>query len=194
RFVAQTPQGVETIACDRVIARLGATPPRKMVESFGVKFPSADPTAIPQVSATYESNVPGLYIIGALGGYPLIKQAMNQGYEVVEYILGNAVEPADEPLLKEKFKNFRRAKNVSDALAIIQANVPLFKDLTTLQLREFMLDSEVQSPKKGDLIFRKDDYTNTFFSIVDGEVMIEVPGTDGKVRNVPLGKGQFFGE
>jgi hypothetical protein len=39
-----------------------------------------------------------MYIVGALGGYPLIKQAMNQGYEVVEYILGNKVEPADEPL------------------------------------------------------------------------------------------------
>ena len=35
------------------------------------------------------SQVPGLYIIGALAGYPLIKQCLNQGYEVVEYILGN---------------------------------------------------------------------------------------------------------
>jgi hypothetical protein len=55
---------------------------------------------VPAISAKYESNVKGLYIVGALGGYPLIKQAMNQGYEVVEYILGNKVEPADEPLLQ----------------------------------------------------------------------------------------------
>ncbi|HYH42970.1 MAG TPA: NAD(P)-binding domain-containing protein, partial [Burkholderiales bacterium] len=115
-FVAQTPAGVENIPCDRVIARLGAIPPRKLVESFGVRFPNADPVAIPQVSETYESNVPGIYIIGALGGYPLIKQAMNQGYEVVEYIRGNRVEAADEPLLKAKFRNFSRARNVSDAL------------------------------------------------------------------------------
>ena len=170
-FTAQTPQGVENIPCDRVIARLGAIPPRKLVESFGIQFPNQTMEAVPQVSATYESNVPGLHIIGALGGYPLIKQAMNQGYEVVEYIQGNKVEPADEDLLKAKFKNFKRAKNVSDALDIIQTNVPLFKDLTTLQLREFMLDSEVQSPKAGSVIFQKNDYTNTFFSIVDGEVM-----------------------
>ncbi|HZM45394.1 MAG TPA: cyclic nucleotide-binding domain-containing protein [Burkholderiales bacterium] len=194
KFTAQTPSGVEEIPCDRMIARLGAIPPRKLVESFGIKFPNQTMEAVPQVSATYESNVPGLYIIGALGGYPLIKQAMNQGYEVVEYILGNAVEPADEDLLKAKFRNFKRAKNVSDALALVQTNVPLFKDLTTLQLREFMLDSEVLNPQKGELIFKKDDYTNTFFSIVDGEVMIEVPGNDGKFRNVPLAKGQFFGE
>ena len=56
----------------------------------------------------------------------------------------------------------------------VQTNVPLFKDLTTLQLREFMLDSEVRGPKRGEPIFRKGDYTNSFFSIVDGDVMIEV--------------------
>ncbi|MEO8441826.1 MAG: cyclic nucleotide-binding domain-containing protein [Betaproteobacteria bacterium] len=193
-FVAQTPASVENIACHRVIARLGAIPPRKLVESFGIQFPNQTMEAVPQVSATYESNVPGLYIIGALGGYPLIKQAMNQGFEVVEYILGNPVEPADEDLLKAKFKNFKRAKNVSDALALVQTNVPLFKDLTTLQLREFMLDSEVQSPSSGELIFKKDDYTNSFYSIVDGEVMIEVPEKGGKVKQVALKKGQFFGE
>jgi CRP-like cAMP-binding protein/thioredoxin reductase/Fe-S-cluster-containing hydrogenase component 2 len=194
RFVAQTPQGVETIGCDRVIARLGATPPRKMVESFGVKFPSADPTAIPQVSATYESNVPGLYIIGALGGYPLIKQAMNQGYEVVEYIRGNLVEPADEPLLKSKFSNFARASSVSEALALVQRYVPMFADLTTLQLREFMLDSEVRAPRAGQVIFRQDDYTNSFYSILYGEVHIESVDAKGKTRKLTLRRGQFFGE
>ena len=78
-FSVKTPSGPDVIECNRIIARLGATPPRKLVESFGVKFPSPDPTAIPALSETYESNVKGLYIIGALGGYPLIKQAMNQG-------------------------------------------------------------------------------------------------------------------
>ena len=53
---------------DRVIARLGAMPPRKFVEGCGVQFPSKDPNSVPAVSPTYESNVPGLYIIGALAG------------------------------------------------------------------------------------------------------------------------------
>lgn len=193
-FVAQTPHGVENIACDRVIARLGAIPPRQLVESFGVKFPNATVDAVPQLSATYESNVPGLYIIGALGGYPLIKQAMNQGYEVVEYILGNPTEPADEPLLKNKFRNFTRANDVAGALSLVQRNVPLFADMTTLQLREFMLESDVLSPKSGEVIFKKDDYTNTFFSVVDGEVMIETHDKEGKAKNIVLRRGQFFGE
>jgi CRP-like cAMP-binding protein/thioredoxin reductase/Pyruvate/2-oxoacid:ferredoxin oxidoreductase delta subunit len=194
RFLAQTPGGAETIPCDRVIARLGATPPRKLVEQFGVRFPSADPAAVPQVSATYESNVPGLYVIGALGGYPLIKQAMNQGYEVVEYIRGQPVEPADEPLLRRKFSDFAQARGVAEALALVQRNVPLFKDMTTLQLREFMLESDVRAPKAGEIIFRKDDYTNSFFSIVDGEVLVESVGKDGKVGHITLKRGQFFGE
>ena len=194
RFVAQTPQGVESIPCDRVIARLGAIPPRKLVERFGVRFPSADPSAVPQVSETYESNVAGLYIIGALGGYPLIKQAMNQGFEVVEYIRGNRVEPADEPLLKEKFRGLRGVASVSETLARVQANIPLFKDMTTLQLREFMIDSDVHAPREGEIIFSKDDYTNSFYSILEGEVLIDAPNVDGAVVSVSLGRGQFFGE
>ena len=193
-FTAQTPRGIETIGCNRVIARVGAVPARKLIEGFGVQFPNATPQAVPQVSATYESNVPGLYIIGALGGYPLIKQAMNQGYEVVEYIVGNVVEPADEALLQAKFRNFKRAQDVSTALALVQANVPLFKELTTLQLREFMLDSEVLSPKKGEVIFLRDAFTSSFFSIVEGDVSVDFHDAEGRLINVSLGRGEFFGE
>jgi CRP-like cAMP-binding protein/Fe-S-cluster-containing hydrogenase component 2/thioredoxin reductase len=194
RFNAKTPDGLEHIGCHRVIARLGAIPPRKLVESFGVQFPNADPAAVPQLSETYESNVKGLYIVGALGGYPLIKQAMNQGYEVVEYILGNAVEPADEPLLKAKFAAWARAARVPETLAVIQRNVPLLAGITTLQLREFMLDSEVRTPREADVIFRRNDYTNTFYCLLEGEVFVEVAGDTSTVRQIRLGTGSFFGE
>ncbi|HVO87769.1 MAG TPA: cyclic nucleotide-binding domain-containing protein [Casimicrobiaceae bacterium] len=191
-FHAKTPEGVEPIPCNRIIARLGATPPRKLVESFGIKFPNNDPGAVPQLSETYESNVPGLYIVGALGGYPLIKQAMNQGYEVVETILGRKVEPADEPLLMAKFKTF--APTVSDGLRRIQANVPLLSGITTLQLREFMLDSEIRAPRAGEIIFERNDYTNTFYSIVQGSVAVEIEGGTPKARWVRLNAGEYFGE
>ncbi len=193
-FVANTPQGVEAIRCHRIIARLGATPPRKLVESFGVTFPNNDPAAVPQLSAQYESNVPGIYIVGALGGYPLIKQAMNQGYEVIEYALGRNIEPADEPLLRAKFAQYRRARDVNEGLERIRKNVPLLSALTTLQLREFLLDSEIRTPALGETIFKKNDYTNSFFSIVEGSTMVEVPGKGGKPAGVVLNRGQFFGE
>ena len=193
-FNAKTPAGLEPIACDRVIARLGAVPPRKMVESFGIAFPNSDPAAVPQLSPTYESNVKGIYVVGALGGYPLIKQAMNQGYEVVESILGRPVEPADEPLLRKKFERLRGARTVNDALALIQANVPLLAGITTLQLREFMLDSEIRTPSTGEVIFRRNDYSNSFYSVVEGTVEVEIPAGDRAGEKVQLAPGQFFGE
>ncbi len=194
RFNARTPEGAETIGCHRVIARLGAIPPRKLVESFGVKFPNADPAAVPQLSDTYESNVPGLYIIGALGGYPLIKQAMNQGFEAVEYIRGNRVEPADESLLKAKFAHYVRARTVGEGLSLLQRNVPLLAGITTLQLREFLIDSDIRTPKPGEIVFNRLDYTNTFYSIVEGEVGVELNGGTPDARWIVLRSGDFFGE
>lgn len=192
-MVVKTPEGETKVKCDRIIARLGALPPRKFVESCGIVFPNADTSSLPELSAQYESNVPGLYIIGALAGYPLIKQAMNQGYEVVEYIQGRQLKPADEPLLERKFANIPGNRSVSEILSFIQESVPLLAGLTTLQLREFLLDSEVHTPRGGDVIFERNDYTNSFYSIVDGGVNIQVDPED-ETKIVPLGKGAFFGE
>lgn len=192
RLILNTPKGRAQVLCDRIIARLGANPPRGFVEACGVVFPSKDPSAVPAISATYESNVKGLYIVGALGGYPLIKQAMNQGYEVVEYILGNAVEPADEPMLRAKFEKMPGFTTVAEALERVQQSVPLLAQITPLQLREFMIDSDVRCPKAGQAIFQRNDYTNSFYSIVSGgaEVFLDEEGS----RRLPLFPGEFFGE
>ncbi|GIX36306.1 MAG: hypothetical protein KatS3mg126_2085 [Lysobacteraceae bacterium] len=192
RITLATPKGRAQILCDRVIGRLGATPPRAFVEACGVEFPSKDPAAVPAISPQYESNVKGLYIVGALGGYPLIKQAMNQGYEVVEYILGEKVEPADEPLLRAKFSAMPGFTTVDAALQRIQNNVRLLGHITPLQLREFMLDSDIRTPQPGELVFRRNDYTNSFFCIVEGSVEVEVDEKTG--QRITLGKGEFFGE
>jgi CRP-like cAMP-binding protein/thioredoxin reductase/Fe-S-cluster-containing hydrogenase component 2 len=190
RFKVKTPDGPDTIECHRVIARLGGIPPRKLVEGFGVKFPSDDPNAVPRLTDRYESNVKGLYIIGALGGYPLIKQAMNQGYEAVEFALGKSVTPADEPLLERKFAAFARGKSVAEVLDFVDDNLPLLLSINRLQLREFMLESELLVPREGDVIFRKNDYTNSFFLVAGGEVLIET----GAGYAIRMGPGEFFGE
>lgn len=187
-----TPEGEVEVKCDRIIARLGAIAPRQFVEACGVEFPSKAPTALPEVSATYESNVPGLYIIGALGGYPLIKQAMNQGYEAVEYIEGNEIKPADEPLLEERFAVLGDVE-VADVLALIRENIPMFSELNALLLRELMIEATIHRPKTGDVVFARNDYTNSFFTVVDGEVAIELDPEDSS-KVVVLGQGQFFGE
>ena len=73
---------------------------------------------------------------------------------------------------------------------LIRARVPLFADINGLVLRELVLASELLTPAAGDVIFQKNDYTNSFVSIVEGEVSIETD--DG--RSVRLEQGQFFGE
>ncbi len=190
RFKVKTPDGPDVIECHRVIARLGGIPPRKLVESFGVKFPNADPNAVPRLTDRYESNVKGLYIIGALGGYPLIKQAMNQGYEAVEFALGKSVAPADEPLLAQKFASFARGKSVAEVLDFVHDSVPLLSGINRLQLREFMLESALLAPREGEVIFKKNDYTNSFFMVAGGEALVEAAG--GNVIRMPA--GEFFGE
>ncbi len=192
RMWLSTPKGRAQILCDRVIARLGANPPRQFVEACGVQFPSKDPAAVPALSSSYESNVKGLYIVGALGGFPLIKAAMNQGYEVVETIMGRKVDPADQPLLEAKFKTLPGYQSVEASLKQVQANAPHLAAITPLQLREFMIDSNILAFAPGQAIFKKNDYTNSFFSIVGGtaEVLISDDGS----KRVTLQPGEFFGE
>ena len=192
RMWLSTPKGRAQILCDRVIARLGANPPRSFVEACGVTFPSKDPSAVPALSPTYESNIKGLYIVGALGGYPLIKQAMNQGYEVIEYILGRAVKPADEPMLEVKFNKLPGFRSVEESLKQVQANAPHLATITPLQLREFMIDSSIVTVAPSQTVFLRNDYTNTFFSVIGGSV--EVVIDEAQNKRVPLGPGQFFGE
>lgn len=193
-YVAQTPEGVERIVCHRVIARIGAQPPRPLLERFGVAFPSGDSTALPELSDHYESNVPGLYIIGALAGYPLIKQAMNQGYEVVEAILGHPVAPADEALLAAKFAGVPGVVTAAEGIALVKNRLPLLASLTTLQLREFMLGSRVRVVRRGEVVFERNDYSDSFYSILSGAVAIETLNERGESALFSLREGEFFGE
>lgn len=187
-----TAAGQEQVPVDRIIARLGAVPPRDFVESCGIRFPSKAANAVPELSPHYESNVPGLYIIGALAGYPLIKQAMNQGYEVIEHILGRPIAPVDHDLLAARFAALPFGLDVDATLEKIQTSVPCFSPVNKLRFREIMLESTVHVPAPGDVIFSRNDYTNSFYSIIEGTVEIVIDEQTGK--RVSVGAGQFFGE
>ncbi len=189
-LVLATETGEAEVPCDRIIARLGAIPQRKLVESFGIEFTSDNPAALPDLSEKMESSVPGLYVVGALAGNPLIKHAMNQGYEVVEHILGNSIEPVEYGILSEKFAVLPFEMDVGDTLQLMQERVPMFGEINPLLFREFMFDSSVLAPNPGDVIFRKNEYTNSFFTVLTGYV--EVHLDDGRTRRIEA--GQFFGE
>ncbi len=191
-IILTTAEGEARVPCDRIIARIGAAAPRKFVESCGIIFPNAERTSLPEVSSTYESNVPGLYIIGALGGYPLIKQAMNQGFEVIEYILGNKLEPADEPLLQKKFAGLGGA-DVDAIITEVRTAIPVFGNLNPLLLRETLLESDVHVIKKDGVVFKRNDYTSSFFTIMRGRVDIQFNALD-PTQVITLPTGSFFGE
>jgi hypothetical protein len=84
-----SPDGKGQLPCDCVLARLGFQEPREFL-TVACGLPANPPlTGVGEVHA-----VPGMFIVGPLAGRPLIWQVIEQGYEVVETILGNPVHPA----------------------------------------------------------------------------------------------------
>lgn len=187
----ETPTGDEKIQCDVIVARLGSVAPRAFVESMGIEFTGPDREAFPKLSPTFETTVPGIYVIGALAGYPLIKHCMNQGYDVVEFLNGNAaLTPADEKDLAAIFAGLPGQKSVSEWLDFLRTRVRIFADVSPLQMREFMLDSKVAFYPKGEVVFEKDEPGSSLFAIADGHALVEVaPGV-----TVPIEQGSIFGE
>lgn len=189
-----TPDGEVKVRCDRIIARMGSAPPRKFVESCGVEFTSEDRLAFPKLSPTFESTTPGIYVIGALAGYPLIKHCMNQGHDVIEFINGNqGLKPADEPILEAKFAGLPGRRSVDEWLEHLRSNISILNGLTPLQMREFMLDSEARFYRAGETIFERNEPGSSLFSIASGSVEVLVDPNDSS-KIVPIGAGSIFGE
>jgi CRP-like cAMP-binding protein/Fe-S-cluster-containing hydrogenase component 2/thioredoxin reductase len=189
-----TRDGEQKIKCDRIIARMGTAPPRKFVEECGIQFTSDARDAFPSLSPQFETNVAGIYVIGALAGYPLIKHCMNQGYDVVEFINGNVeLKPADEPLLEAKFEGLPGARSVTEWLAFLRRRVSILSDLSMLQMREFMLDSEPRAYRAGDVVFRRNEPGASLFAIADGSLLVEIDPDDPD-KTVPIDRGSIVGE
>jgi thioredoxin reductase/CRP-like cAMP-binding protein/Fe-S-cluster-containing hydrogenase component 2 len=192
-MLVETRDGEVSLPCQRVIARLGSMPPRKFVESCGIAFTGPDAGAFPALSASFESTVPGIYVVGALAGYPLIKHCMNQGYDAIEHLAGNVnLKPADEPILAERLGPLP-GEDVKAKLELLRSRVPLFADVSPLQMREFMLDARVHRFAKGERIMTRNDTGSSLFAIVDGDVDVLVDRNNPNIV-VTLPKGQIFGE
>ncbi|MEO9470255.1 NAD(P)-binding domain-containing protein [Parasphingorhabdus sp.] len=193
-LVLETRDGQETIKCDRIIARMGSAPPRKFVEECGIEFTSEDREAYPKLTPAFESTKKGIYVIGALAGYPLIKHCMNQGYDVIEFINGNKdLKPADEPILEKKFAGLPGGKSVDEWLEFFRERVSILNELSPLQMREFMLDSEALRFRKGEQVFERNAPGSSLFAIADGSVAVEIDPHDSS-KTVGIEEGSIFGE
>ena len=188
------PDGELRLKCDRIIARLGASAPRKQVESFGVEFTSANNDATPKLSPLFESTKEGIYIIGALAGYPLIKHCMNQGHDVVEFINGNLdLKPADEPILAKKLEEMPGGRSVAEWLEFLRDRVEILNGLSPLQMREFLMGAEVHFYRANQVIFERHAIGSSLFGIASGSVKVEINPANPAIT-VPIGTGSIFGE
>ena len=189
-----TRDGELRIPCDRIIARIGSAPPRMFVEECGIEFSSEDRTAFPRLSPVFESTAPGIFVIGALAGYPLIKHCMNQGHDVIEFINGNTdLKPADEPIIVEKFKDLPGQRSTDEWLEFLRSNVSILNGMNPLQMREFMLDSNARFFRAGEVIFERNAPGSSLFGIASGSVAVEVNPADPSIT-IPIEAGSIFGE
>jgi Fe-S-cluster-containing hydrogenase component 2/CRP-like cAMP-binding protein/thioredoxin reductase len=189
------PDGESRLRCDRIIARLGASAPRAFVEKMGVEFTSASRDAFPKLTQQLESTKPGIYVIGALAGYPLIKNCMNQGHDVIEFINGNVgLDPADEPYLASKLDHLPGPKRkVAEWAEFLRQNVEILHGLSALQMREYLVDSDVRFYRANEVIFQKNDIGSSLFGIASGSVKVEINPKDPSIT-VPIPTGSIFGE
>ncbi|WP_293883169.1 cyclic nucleotide-binding domain-containing protein [Sphingomonas sp.] len=190
----ETRDGEVKSRCDRIIARMGSAPPRAFVEESGIEFTSGDRLAFPKLSPVFETTAPGIFVIGALAGYPLIKHCMNQGHDVVEFVNGNtSLKPADEPILEAKFRDLPGKRSVDEWLELLRSNVSILEGMSPLQMREFMLDSNARFYRRGDTIFSRSDPGSSLFAIASGSVLVQVDPTNPAIT-VPIETGSIFGE
>ena len=189
----KTAEGPLLVPARQVILKLGATPPRGLLEKAGVQFAGSGRESKPVLTHRYESSVPGLFLVGAVTGRDLIKLGINQGWEVVEHILGHDVEPADEEVLKARLPFWRGT--VRERIADLRDEVPLLGVADPELLREMFLSAEVREAGRGEVILAQDDYSDGFLIVAGGEVEISVRPPMGEERRIAtLTTGSFFGE
>ncbi|HYC92378.1 MAG TPA: cyclic nucleotide-binding domain-containing protein [Thermoanaerobaculia bacterium] len=185
---------VTRVPAELLFLKLGADAPRKFFESVGIKYSGDGADARPILSQVYESSVPGLFLIGAASGRDLIKLGMNQGWEVVEHLMGRAVEPADEAVLKERLPYWEGS--VRERIAALRGRIPLLAAADEQQLRETFLAAKVREYKPGETIIRQNDYTNDFLIVASGRVELRRTPEQAasEVKIAELTAGNFFGE
>jgi CRP-like cAMP-binding protein/thioredoxin reductase/Fe-S-cluster-containing hydrogenase component 2 len=177
-----------------VFAKIGTLPPRAFLEKCGVGFPSSDAAAFPIIGPTYETEAPGLFVVGAASGRgDLIKHAINQGHEVIEHLCGRQVEPADESPLKDKLHFLQGS--VAQRIQELLPKLPLLARGTETQLRELLLAANFHHVAPAGIVFRQNDYSESLYMIMEGtlEVLAKLDGAP-PVSVATLGPGEFFGE
>ncbi|MEO8032955.1 MAG: cyclic nucleotide-binding domain-containing protein [Acidobacteriota bacterium] len=187
-------EAMSRVPAELIFLKLGADAPRKFFESIGVAYTGDGKDSRPVLDEVHQSNVPGLFLIGAASGRDLIKLGMNQGFEVVEHLMGRQVEPADEVILRERLPFWEGT--VKERIGALRKRVPLLAAADEQQLRDTFLSASVHEYRDGETIIRQNDYTNDFLIVASGRVALwkRPEQSDQDVKIVELTAGNFFGE
>ena len=188
------PKEVVKVKADLVFVRIGAEIPRPFLERIGVQFASQDSKAPPLLTKHHETNIPGLFLIGAVAGSDLIKQGMNQGYDVVEHLLGHEIEAVEEPIIRDERLGMLEG-STEERLNEVRSIVPFLADVPDAVLREMVLAATVHmNVQARTAIYREDHYSDSLFIILRGSVKVSQRTDDGAEVFRQLDKGDFFGE
>ncbi|HKR24344.1 MAG TPA: cyclic nucleotide-binding domain-containing protein, partial [Allosphingosinicella sp.] len=85
------------------------------------------------------------------------------------------------------------SRSVTEWLAFLRRRVTILGELSMLQMREFMLDSEPRAHGAGEVIFERNDPGASLFAVADGSLSVEIDPKDPS-RTVPIPKGSIVGE
>jgi Fe-S-cluster-containing hydrogenase component 2/CRP-like cAMP-binding protein len=180
---------------DRIVARLGAATPTELLGSAcGTGIEGEGPNGPPVVSDLNQSvQVPGLFVIGAARGSPLIKECLDEGYRVVETILGNPVSAADEELIRSQLSVMGLRLTPTDILEPLCRAPSPFAGLGRVRLHRLLVQGNLRQFSPGDRIFARGDYTTSLYVVLAGDVEVRTgtEATHGSFRPAP---GQFLGE
>lgn len=184
------------VPAQRVFLMVGANPPKGFLESMGVEVQGSGRNARPVLDDSYQAKgVPGLYLVGSVSGRgDLIKLGMNQGWEVVEHILGHDVEPADEPVLLERLPFW--SGSVRERIDLVRSEIPLLSEASQADLREMFLATEAREYGEGETLRKQDLHYPRLQIVAEGAVEIfkRPEGTEKERPVATLETGSFVGE
>lgn len=107
----------------------------------------------PTINKNHESNIPGLYIIGDLAGAPVIKLAMEQGYNLIEHISSLPDAKADNPDVYDLIIVGAGASGLNSALMAQE------KGLRCIVLEKGKIANTIENFPEGKWVYAEPDDT-----------------------------------
>ncbi|MFB3095074.1 MAG: NAD(P)-binding domain-containing protein, partial [Candidatus Acidiferrales bacterium] len=109
------------------------------------------PTRRPELNASRESNLRGLYVIGDLAGAPVIKLAMEQGVEVIEHVVRRQDARSSDPEVYDAIVVGAGAAGLNAALAAVD------KGLRCVVLEKNKIANTIEDFPEGKWIYAEPD-------------------------------------